>query len=157
MGEVWGQTAAAYYGVDSVFFFSGGTEATAFNIRAANALKRAGFSVSTSPGGKNPKYFVSPDKSNSSWILYSKKYTDIQNPQQGFCAIMVCSEADKSCPVVPGAVARVSLPLEDPRYYDGTPSEQVKYDETSKQLAREMFFLFDYVKKQMNLKTESSK
>lgn len=89
--------------------------------------------------------------------MYSKKYTDSQNPQSDFGAIMVCSDADKSCPLVEGADARFSLPYDDPRYYDNSPSQELKYDETVREIAREMFYLVDQVKNKMILVSEAKK
>jgi len=43
--QVWGMRAAEYYGIDNVIFFSGGTEASAYNLRAAEALKRQVFNT----------------------------------------------------------------------------------------------------------------
>ncbi len=119
------------------------------------ALERAGFNATGVQSGDNPVYTLS--NGSASYIMYSKKYTDRQNPQKDFGAIMVCSDADKSCPIVQGAEARFSLPFEDPRYYDNTPSQDTKYDETVRLIAREMFYLVDYVKIQTNLKLEANK
>jgi len=58
----------------------------------------------------------------SGWAAWSKKYNDTANPKKDFCAVMVCSEADKSCPSVDGAELRVGMPYDDPKYFDGTPS-----------------------------------
>jgi hypothetical protein len=146
-GQIWGWTAAQFYGIDQVSFFSGGTEATACNPRTVEALKRAGFQIRK--GGndnKNPTYEVSLGKTASPILLFSKKYSHIQNPKKDFAAVMVCSDADKSCPVVEGASARISLPYEDPKAYDNTPSESIKYDERCKNIAVEMFFVFQYIK-----------
>jgi hypothetical protein len=59
---------------------------------------------------------------------------------------MTCSEADKNCPVVRGAAVRVALPYEDPKVADGTPAEAARYDERSRQIATEMFYLFSEVR-----------
>lgn len=157
LAQVWMQTAAVYYGIDSITTFSGGTEATEVNIRAIDALKRAGFFASRRTSDYNSPYVVSPDNNLTGWILYSKKYTNAQNPQSGFIAAMVCSEADKSCPIVPGSNGKVSLPYEDPKYYDNTPAEQQKYDETCRLIARELFFVADYVKAKLIFKKEAAK
>lgn len=148
MGQVWMETAAAYYGVQDVSASSGGTEGTAFNPRAVAALERAGFGISKNATGnkENPQYLIQIGVGLPSVITYSKKYSDSFNPQKDFAAIMVCSEADRSCPVVDGADARFPLPYDDPRYYDDTPSETLKYDERCRQIGREIFFLMDYVK-----------
>lgn len=159
MGQIWIKTAAYYYGVDSIEAFSGGTNASAFNERAIAALERAGFAIAKMNIGepKNPKYSASMGPDLGNFMMYSKKYNDRQNPQNDFGAIMVCSEADKSCPMVDGATGRFSLPYDDPKYYDNTPSEKQKYDERCKQIATEMFFMFDYVKKKLILETEKVK
>ncbi len=139
--------------------FSGGTQATAFNHRAIAALNRAGFQIVKLNSGteSNPKYSGSMGRDLGGYIMYSKKYNDMQNPQSNFGAIMVCSEADKSCPVVPGAEARFSLPYDDPKFYDNTASEKAKYDERVRQIGREIFFMMDYAKKQLVSRAESVK
>ncbi|MDX2174298.1 MAG: protein-tyrosine-phosphatase [Bacteroidota bacterium] len=157
LGQVWMQTAAIYYGIDSISTFSGGTEATEVNKRAVAALKRAGFSISRAGTEFNSPYSLTIGNSSENWILYSKKYDNVQNPKSNFIAVMVCSEADKSCPHVPGAFGRIGLPYEDPKYYDNTPSEDQKYDETCRLIARELFFVADYVKTKLILKKESAK
>lgn len=157
MGQAWAETASIYYGIDSVTHFSGGTESTAFNERAIKALKRAGFRITGIASDKNPRYLLSIASNKSPLVMFSKKYTDIQNPQNGILALMVCSEADKSCPFVSGADIRISLPFEDPKHYDNTPAESKQYEETCKLIAREMFFMYSYVKKQIIVQAESSK
>lgn len=157
IAQLWMQTASIYYGIDSLTTFSGGTEATEVNIRAIDALKRAGFSITRPSITLNSPYYVNAGIGLNSWVLYSKKYDNFQNPKSNFIAVMVCSDADKSCPIVSGANARIGLPYEDPKYYDNTPSEQQKYDETCRLIARELFFVCDYLKTKLILKSESSK
>src|SRR5688500_18683625 len=55
-GQVWAKTVADYYGIEQVNTFSGGTEATAFNRNAINALIRAGFEVKQMTDSENPVY-----------------------------------------------------------------------------------------------------
>ena len=74
--------------------------------------------------------------------VFSKKYTDPPNPTNGFIAVMTCSDADEACPIVFGAASRYSIRYEDPRVYDGTHEESIRYDEWCQQIAREMLFLF---------------
>ncbi|MEO8762376.1 MAG: protein-tyrosine-phosphatase, partial [Bacteroidia bacterium] len=54
--QVWAQVAANYYKVNNVNTFSGGTEATAFNINAINALKKIGFDIKPINEDKNASY-----------------------------------------------------------------------------------------------------
>lgn len=163
-GQIWLQTAAAYYGVTSIQTYSGGTEATAFNPRAAAALKRAGFNIAkqVAPISQsvnqvpNIPYQISYAKSVPSMIVFSKKYSDMTNPKQNFLAVMVCSEADKSCPNVEGAELRIAMPYDDPKHFDNTPSENQKYDERCRQIARDQFYIMHYVKNKLILKQEST-
>ena len=76
--------------------------------------------------------------------MFSKKYADKTNPQEKFAAILVCSSADKGCPVVFGADARFAIPFDDPKSFDDTPQESEKYLERCRQIAREMFFVMSY-------------
>ncbi|MCH2110744.1 MAG: hypothetical protein MK135_15595 [Polyangiaceae bacterium] len=144
LSQLWSATAAAYYGVQGVKTYSGGTESTAFNPRAVAAVERAGFQVEK-PEGENPHYLVSFGPQAQKQECYSKKYNDAKNPQKNFAAIMTCSQADKNCPTVEGAVLRVPIPYVDPKEADGTPKEAATYDERSRQIASEMFYLFSQV------------
>lgn len=159
MAHIWFQTGMYYYGISNTYSFSGGTEATALNIRAANALKRAGldYKVSDGDGEKNPTYKFIISERFPIIEMYSKTYDSQENPKSNFFAVMVCSDADKSCPVVPGADKRFSIPYKDPRYSDNTASEEKTYDETCKLIAREMFYIASEVKKQIVDFQESKK
>jgi len=147
-GQLWAQTAAYYYELTGIKTYSGGTEVTAFNHRVVDVLKRTGFTIIlNSENENNPKYAVKPGNHFPGFIMYSKKYDNEINPENNFCAVMVCSDADEACPVVTGAVKRISLPYNDPKEFDGTSLETKKYDDCCREIAREMFFAMDYVKK----------
>lgn len=145
-GQLWSTTAAAYYGVPGVKTFSGGTEVSAFNERAIAACKRAGFEVAKVSEGPNPTYAVNYAPGVEPIKAFSKKYDDASNPKSNFLAIMTCSQADKACPIVKGAALRVATPYDDPKAFDGTAQETAKYDERSKQIATETFYVFSKVK-----------
>jgi len=142
MAQLWAQTAAAYAGIEGVRTFSGGTETSAFNPRAVKAIERAGFQVQKSASGDNPIYHVGYIDGGSSMECFSKKFSDPPNPTADFCAVMVCSQADEACPVVPGADLRIAIPYDDPKSADGSDREAVAYDERCMQIAREMLFVF---------------
>jgi arsenate reductase len=146
MGQLWATAAAEYYGITGVNNFSGGTENTAFNPRAVNALVKAGFVITKTAEDANPKYAVTYGEGLPATIAFSKKYTDAPNPTTNFGAIMTCSQADASCPVVFGATTRISLPYNDPKEADGKPSETETYDERTKQIATEILYAFSLVK-----------
>lgn len=156
IGQLWLSAAAVWYGLDHVETFSGGTEATAFNPRAVAAMKRAGFKIEKLNATKNPVYQVTYGSKYPKRALFSKKYDDSLNPHKEFLALMVCSEADASCPIVPGAEERLAIPYEDPKHYDNTPSETLKYDERCRQIAREMFFAMNHAKQKAVLEAEQT-
>lgn len=147
LSQIWAHVAAKYYHINTVKTYSGGTEATAFNPRAVEALKRAGFKVLNLSDVKNPTYHVAYNGTDTAITAFSKKYDDVSNPQSDFCAVMTCSQADKVCPFVKGQSLRVSVPYEDPKAFDGTPEESKMYDERCKQIATEMFYVFSLIKK----------
>ena len=154
-GQVWLQVAAYYYGIEAINTFSGGTETTAFNPRAVAALERAGVKIERTiafESDTNPVYSMSVGSKFPKTLMFSKKYTHEQNPQKDFAAIMVCSDADKNCPLVMGATARFAIPFEDPKISDNTPSEEKRYDQRCKQIGTEFFFVMDYVRIELNKK-----
>lgn len=139
--------AGAYYGMPELRAFSGGTQPTAFNARTIATLREIGVEISpvgkeAAPGqeGTNPIYAVRWGNgtvgSEVETIEYSKRYDAATNPQAGFAALLVCSEADAGCPVVKGASLRLSLPYLDPKIYDGTPFEKQKYAERRDDIGR---------------------
>jgi len=147
ISQIWAAAAAAYYGLETITTFSGGTEATAFNPRAVAAMERAGFSIEN-PGGNNPHYLVSFVDNKPPVECFSKVFDDPFNPQGDFAAIMTCSHADENCPFIPGVALRLPLTYDDPKEADDTPEETARYDERVRQIGREIFYA-------MNLVTQS--
>ena len=144
MAQIWARVAAAHSGIDNVEVFSGGTESTAFNPRAVDALERAGFAIVRTEQSDNPVYRVSIGADNT-LDCWSKEFGDPTHPNDEFIAIMTCSEADRSCPFVPGAAHRIAMTYEDPKAFDGSAREQAAYDERCAQIAREMLLTFRFV------------
>jgi len=145
--QIWAQTAAAHYGIVGFEAFSGGIEVTACNERTIAALKRAGFAITSTPAEKNPVYLVKYSAKAEPIRAYSKLYDTFENPQSGFLAVMTCSHADGNCPLVKGAAVRVPVLYLDPKAFDGMPEETATYDERSRQIAREMFYMMSLVKR----------
>lgn len=140
-GQVWSAVAARKFGWKNVETFSGGTEATACNPRSVAAFQRAGLKVEN-PGGENPRYLVKMGEELPPLVCFSKKFSDPFNPQSAFAAVMTCTQADRACPIVPGASYRISIPYEDPKVSDGTPQEAATYDARCRQIAAEMMYVF---------------
>lgn len=145
MGHLWAQFAAGYYGAGTILCYSGGTEATAFNPRAVKVLEEAGMAIERMDHSHNPVYRVTFPGLKNEIAVFSKKYADPPNPTDGFIAVMTCSEADEACPIVSGATSRYAIRYEDPKVYDGTHEESVRYKERLQQISREMLFLFSNV------------
>lgn len=140
LGQLWLKAAADHYGVNEIAVFSGGTEATAFNHRAVEALRKAGFEIRKTDETDNPVYEIAAEAAAVALKMFSKKFDHPVNPESGFAAIMVCSEAEAACPLVPGAERRFSLMYDDPKHFDGMPEEATAYADRCRQIAREMFF-----------------
>jgi protein-tyrosine-phosphatase len=148
IAQLWAAVAAERFHISGIETFSGGTEATAFNPRAAASLERAGFDIERGVvDAANPRYLVSYAADRQPLECYSKVYTERPNPQGDYVAVMVCSQADEACPVVAGAVIRFAIPYDDPKAADGSPSEAAAYDERCAQIAREMLFAFSQVRR----------
>jgi len=143
LAQVWAKIASEYFGVKQELLqtYSGGTEVTACNERTIKALSRVGFSVVSDGSATNPRYTLNT-MNNASLQLFSKKYNSESNPTKGFAAVMVCSQADETCPFINGCEKRISLGYVDPKRSDGTADEAATYDETSKEIAREMLYVF---------------
>lgn len=142
MAQAWASAGAAFHGVEGVRSWSGGTEATACNPRTVAALKRAGFAIAVQDAeAANPTYEVTFADGEEPLLCFSKVYSDGRNPQEGFAAVMTCSDADQGCPLVHGAAARFATPYVDPKVSDGTEQEAATYDERCLQIGTEMLYV----------------
>jgi len=153
MSQIWAQTAAYYYGLNKVSAFSGGTEVTACNCRTVTAMRRVGFDIKDATSGDNPLYLVRYAADRPLIRAYSKLYNADANPKRDFIALMTCSSADKSCPIVKGSVARFAIHYTDPRLCDDTPTETTAYNERCREIAREMFYIMSEVHRQTDAAT----
>jgi len=146
MAQVWSQIASYYYNINNVNTFSGGTEKTKVNKNALLALEKTGIFLQSHQQSENPVWFAFVGVKFTPMILFSKVYTDSTNPSKNFGAVMVCAEANESCPIVSGADFRLGLPYQDPKAFDNTAQQNEKYDERCRQIAREMFYVFSQIK-----------
>ena len=140
MSQLWMKAAAESLQLPMTTW-SGGTESTAMNPRAVASLRRAGFEINQTTSNSNPIYHVSMGKGTPTQTCFSKPWSSAPNPTKDFFAVMVCNDADKKCPTVPGATDRFAIPFVDPKVSDGTESESSTYDERSAQIAREFLWV----------------
>ena len=145
-GQIWAAVASEFYSIENVSTFSGGTEATAFNINAINALKEIGFEIHTKSESSNPVFEVKFSEISNPTICFSKVYDDTFNPTTNFVAIMTCGDAEENCPFIPGVDLRIATTYNDPKEFDGTPQQDEKYRERSLQIALETLYVFSLIK-----------
>jgi arsenate reductase (thioredoxin) len=158
LSSTMGNIAATYYGLINIRFYCGGTDPDAINPRTIATLKEIGLEInksgkeapSGSMGNPNPIYHVQWGKGMTT-LEFSKKYTIAQNPQEGFAAILVCSEADASCPNVTGASVRIYVPYLDPKAFDGAPFEAAKYAERRDDIGRFMLNVLMQARRRLEL------
>lgn len=146
LAQVWAQTASAYFNVNNVFCYSGGTEATALFPMVTKTLEQQGFQIKCLSEGINPVYAMKYAKNEHPIIGFSKTYDDDFNPQSEFAAIMTCSSADQDCPLIPGAEKRIPITYDDPKAFDNSPQQAEKYRERSVQIATEMVYVFSQIR-----------
>lgn len=144
LSQIWAATAVDYFGLTNISTYSGGTEATAFHPKAVAAMERVGFQIEN-PGGDNPHYLVSFAPDTPPLECFSKTFDDPFNPKKDFAAIMTCSAADENCPFIPGAAFRLPLTYNDPKEADDTPEETARYDDSVRQIGREIFYAMQLV------------
>jgi protein-tyrosine phosphatase/arsenate reductase len=145
-GQIWALVASEFYTIGNVSTFSGGTEATAFNINAINALKEIGFEIQTKSESSNPVFEVKFSNEKNPSICFSKVYDYAFNPTSNFAAIMTCGDAEENCPFIPGVDLRIATTYNDPKEFDGTPVQDEKYKERSLQIALETLYIFSLIK-----------
>ena len=147
LSQIWAQTMANYYQIENVFCYSGGTEATAMFPKVVETLRNQGFEILKLSETDNPVYAVKFAENEHAVICFSKKYNDDFNPKSAFAAILTCDSADENCPIVYGAEARIPIKYEDPKKSDGTPEMNETYFNRSLEIATEMKFVFENLRK----------
>ena len=146
LSQIWAQTMAFHFGIQNVYCYSGGTEATALFPKVAETLANQGFQIQQLSQEQNPVYAVKFDDNAHPIVGFSKMYFDAFNPKSNFAAILTCSNADEGCPMVFGAEARFPIKYDDPKAFDGTVVMNEKYAERSLQIASELYFVFSQIK-----------
>ena len=147
LSQIWAQTMAYYYQIENVFCYSGGTEATAMFPKVAETLTNQGFEILKLSDTENPVYAAKFAENEHAVICFSKKYDDDFNPKSAFAAILTCDSADENCPIVYGAETRIPIKYEDPKKSDGTPEMNETYFNRSLEIATEMKFVFENLRK----------
>ena len=146
LSQIWAQTIAYYFGLRTVFAYSGGTENTAVYPMVLTILEKKGFAINAISEGQNPVYSIKYANNEHPIIAFSKKLDAEFNPKSEFAAIMTCNQADGGCPFIFGAEKRIPVTYDDPKAFDNTAFQLEKYDERSTQIATELMFVFSEIK-----------
>lgn len=145
LSQIWAQVMAEYYGLNQINCYSGGTAATAIYPMIIKVLEEAGFESVQLSTEENPVIAIKYSSESHPVIAFSKTYDHPFNPSIGFSALMTCSDADENCPFIPGTEKRIALNYDDPKAFDDSPLKHQKYEERSKQIATEMFYVFSKI------------
>lgn len=148
LAQIWSYYAALYFELQHVKTYSGGTSITSFHRNTIKSLQKSGFHFNIATfNHQNPKYLINFDENTEPPLLvYSKLYDDAHNSEPCI-AITTCCNAEEICPFIPNAIWRFHLPFSDPKKFDGTKKEEKAYLNTNQQIATEIFFLFNELKK----------
>lgn len=147
LAQIWAQAAAVYFTINNVQCYSGGTETTALFPKIIETLAETGFYIWKLSESENPLYAIKYAENALPIIGFSKKHDDVFNPASDFAAVMTCSQADEGCPFIPGAEKRIPITFEDPKISDNTSYQTEIYQERSRQIAVEMFYVFSKINK----------
>lgn len=146
LAQAWLSALADWAGLTGIRTYSGGTEVTAFHPEAVGALSRSGFGIHCPTKEQaNPEYQVTFGQNADPLRMFSKRFDDAENPDANFIAVMVCTDAEEACPFVPGASHRLALPYLDPKHADGTDLAPTSYDECSRTIASELFYVIHQI------------
>ncbi len=142
ISQIMAKVASYHYGIETICY-SGGTEVTAFHPNAIAAITRTGIEIHAL-GEVNPIQFVRFSEYHMPLSCFSKTYDDTYNQAKEFAAVMTCAHADENCPVILNA-KRIPIRYEDPKRSDGTQEMSTVYDETVKEIAAEMKYVFQMI------------
>ncbi|WKV13064.1 protein-tyrosine-phosphatase [Marivirga harenae] len=147
LSQIWAQAMAEYFQLNQIQCYSGGTASTAVYPMTIQVLVGAGFESIKLSQGENPVIGIKYSEDTHPVIAFSKTFDHPFNPSIGFAALMTCSDADENCPFIPGTEKRITLNYHDPKAFDDSPEKEQKYEERSRQIATEMFYVFSNLKK----------
>jgi len=147
LAQVWSCYATQYFKLKNIESFSGGTAVTAFFRNTVKTLQEVGFKFQILEfSHQNPEYLISYKNCTNPVLGFSKLYDNKHN-NKPYIAITTCSSADKNCPFIPDAIQRFHLPFNDPKSFDNTLYQSEKYLEANKQIAGEIHFIFNLIKR----------
>lgn len=141
--QVWASVLADHYQLP-IKAYSGGTEATAVHENTLKCLENLGFEIKAANDRKNEKVPIKYGE-HQQISCFSKVFDHPKNPQQDFIALMLCDHAAENCPFIPHASARLNFTFPDPKQFDGTAQEMLKYKSVCLDIGHNLHFLFNQI------------
>lgn len=146
LAQVWSFYAANYFKLN-INSFSGGTQVTCFHRNTVKTLQKAGFTFHLeSFDHQNPTYQISFSGTLKSILAFSKLHNDPLNSTP-FIAIIVCADTEKKSAFINSKNHYFNLGYQDLKTADGLENQEEIYLKTSRQIAGELYFIFNTVKK----------
>tara|TARA_Y100000385_G_C12818907_1_gene519498 strand:- start:311 stop:757 length:447 start_codon:yes stop_codon:yes gene_type:complete len=145
MAQVWAQCIADDLNLDFLICHSAGTEKSIFHTNAIEALVNRGFVFEKESTPSSQGYGVSWKRGGSSMLCFSKTLADASLPKEDFIAVTTCDDADRECPLIPGATHRISLPFVDPKGSDFSANTHQIYSEKSDEIANQIFYVLSHL------------
>jgi hypothetical protein len=149
MAKAWSKAAAYYFGFKNFEPYSGGIKPGEISVRTIVALEKAGFIVYKSHINEVDVYRIKYSFNLEPVIAFPKKINHTKNPGNNFMAVILDGNADLNINNVRGTYDRLFLEYEDPKGYEGSDLENQKFNESCRQVAVEMFYVFSQLKKRL--------
>ncbi len=149
LAEIWFYSAIHFYRIKNVKVYSGGIHPGAVGYRIVGTLKRCGFLIMPAGGtADNPVYFLNAGRNFPDYSIFAKAIDYRGNPHDKYLVIPLCPEADSINYRSYGAGAVIPFHWKTPSIWNDTAIESVKYDECTHEIARDIFFLANYIRQQ---------
>ena len=149
MAKAWSKAAAYYFGFRNFEPYSGGLKPDEISVNTIVALEKAGFIVYKSQVNGVDVYRIKYSFNLEPVIAFPKKINHTKNPGNNFMAVILDGNADLNINNVRGTYDRLFLEYEDPKGYEGSDMENEKFNESCRQVAVEMFYVFSQLKKRL--------
>lgn len=158
LAELWFYIAKHYYHIKNLSVYSGGLEPTSFDHRIVPSIQQAGMIIIPPQlYMDNLIYYINIGQRYPDYSMFAKPLDYHLNPHNHFLLVSLCDGTDTLDPAGYGADGKVLLSWDDPSGWDDTPVEFTKYQDCADEIARDMFFLMDYIKREQKALKKNKK
>ena len=152
MAQAWSKAASYYFGFVNFESYSGGLKPERISTETIISLEKAGFIVYKSDVNDMEVYRIKYSYNLEPVVAFPKKIDHRKNPGDNFAAVIVDENADLNITNVKGTYNRLFLRYDDPIGFKGSEMEEDRFNQTCKQIAVEMFYVFSQLKKRLDSK-----